>query len=575
MSTKRGARQGPLSSGPEWSCAAALSPSDRQYLFSIRNPRFLFAVRRELRRHDASRSSGLLTAEVFSLCLAHMGIQFGSPEADFILRFCEVTPDGFVICKSLLLQTYPYKQRHADTVALSFAAAEDDEEPLPCWSSEESAAPSCGAKMPLKASGGAIGDPLGGGKGALVRRLFAQWERCLLRDCDLKRALKAAGFGISEDLERLLSLQGPGGSIQFKDFMRCLMSEGEAAQGRGGLGVSREVLDAATAALAAERTAFIDPPRNAVTWEPPASVAGTGAATTSEILNPLFLEGADRRAFLLRLTSLFLSSCVPSESFRGYLNRVGIAITPEIDTCIREEMASGCVPLSRMMAAIWQAEHQQQREQQQQQERDLRQRRLLRSSVSPQLSVRKKYVLTSAQTHLEKKAKRRETIRMRSRKNQSAVAADIATVQSNFPSWLDLFCNKHNDDVEAPSFRFFGGGSDAELPIESPPFRDRRCRQLAEEAGVCSVCIHATIRDAFKGPSLTCIYAVLWLLDAVISVRRRGAVCVTGPKSLYVSSMEPGRSRSGECVSPVVPLILLPLFLPQQLKEISLGPRAH
>ncbi|KAL8275204.1 hypothetical protein Esti_000876 [Eimeria stiedai] len=350
-------------------CCLAFSAETREELFKVSHPGFLGAACRELRAHDAT-GSGLLPVSSLSLCLSHMGISYGSPEADFLLRFCDITPDGFAMYKPLMMETDPFRDRHQDSVQWSLAAPPGDEGAAcactPCCSSS---------------------------RGALIRQLFAQWERCLLRDHELFALLETkVGVPPSPELKRLLTTKGPGGSVNFACFMRALMADTEEAQARG-LGVSRQLLEAATAEVAAGRPLLGDPQRNPISWSA-AAAAATAAAAADEPRGPAFVrlrkgdaadacEGEEteagrklgardsvdsRRARMMRSVASLLAGELGAEPFRRRLVSLGLGISPELDACIRQQQASGSVSFQRLMAAVAQEEQRRQRALQQQED---------------------------------------------------------------------------------------------------------------------------------------------------------------------------------------------------------------
>ncbi|KAL8437854.1 hypothetical protein Efla_000974 [Eimeria flavescens] len=254
-----------------------------------------------------------------------------------------------------MLEVYPFRDSRKDSVQFSLSAPPGDDD-LGCTCMCSSS----------RSSSSSIS-----GKGAAIRRLFAQWERCLMRDHELLQQLQELlGRPLPADVKRLLLSQGPGGSVKFCSFMKALMADSQESAARG-LGVSRKLLDAATAEAAAERHLLGDPQRDPVAWLPAAAAAAAGAAP-DEPLNPAFVrlgeaetgrteegEGGgpllppgSRRLQLLRTVSLFLEGAMGAEAFRDRLVAFGCCIHPALDACIRQQAASGGVSFQRLMGAV-------------------------------------------------------------------------------------------------------------------------------------------------------------------------------------------------------------------------------
>lgn len=354
-------------------CASSLSSSDRSSLFSLSNVSFLTNACNELKSHDKT-GVGLLSLSAFSLCLSHMGISYGSPEADLLLRFCLFTKDGFVLFKPLITETDPFKKQHTDTVALSLTGP--DEGP-PLVGAPLSLLPTTAEAAAAAAAAATKTEGL-----AYVRRLFAQWERCLLKDRQLKECLVLAGFKITPEFERLLVLKGPGGSVRFKDFISCLLKDRDytsdswcSSSSRRGDTMPLELLNAATAEIAKERVIFTEPQRDAVSWRPaaaaaaPAAAAGARGWEEGEWLGPAFvrnepwkekplevLKGEERRTALLHFVSLFMSGAIGDSSFRDSLDKMKYIIDDRVSAAIKEQTAGGSVSFQRLVGCIGQAE---------------------------------------------------------------------------------------------------------------------------------------------------------------------------------------------------------------------------
>lgn len=316
----------------------ALSRHERRSLYSLKNPHFLTAVCEELKRCD-KQGTGLVTASTFSQALADMGLAFGSPEADLVMRYCQVTDDGYVVFKELMLATQPFKKQLTDHVTEALAP--------PTLIEQERLVPLPSPKTELTGFTPEITDA--------VRRLYAQWDRCCLRDWQFKEALQQMGLSSTPEFERLLAIHGPSGSVTFSQLMQALMMSDDADHSARR---SRRSQPEMAVPTAADRQPFYEPRRNPVTWCEPQPLKGLPEPRFPvDDMCGISVDSSLHEKFthLKKLVALYLADRIPAARFRRELLQANVPITQEIDILIRGQEADNSGQFTAFVVAIFRA----------------------------------------------------------------------------------------------------------------------------------------------------------------------------------------------------------------------------
>lgn len=307
------------------SSAGNLGKLERQHLFRTDNRFLLNTVAQELRKHDALKS-GLIPAAKFNDVLEDLGLRYGSPEIDLILRFCTVTEDGYVHYKHLLLDTSPYKDTHsADSV-------EESLRPPNVVKQDVYTAPS--QQVPPRNPQNHVLTP---NKSDQIRRLYCMWDKNAVRDAELLTQLRALGVPVTPEFERLMITYGPSRTLSFSQFMRALHINEYAWRKSRTPVPDPETIPGLRCSGA---QALGDRKRNPITWsEAPIRLSDAPCPPSSmimsdEVFNEEALKG-DVYSLLQKLASNFLDGNQPSSHFRNRLQRLGLRITPELDALIR------------------------------------------------------------------------------------------------------------------------------------------------------------------------------------------------------------------------------------------------
>ncbi|PHJ18361.1 hypothetical protein CSUI_007806 [Cystoisospora suis] len=322
---------------------SGLSRHERRSLFSLKNPHFLTAVCDELKRRD-KQGTGLVTAATFSHALADMGLPFGSPEADLVMRYCQVTDDGYVVFKELMLATQSFKKQLTDHVSEAIAPSTVVE--------RERLVPLPSPKTELTGFTPEITDA--------VRRLYAQWDRCCLRDWQFKEALQQMGLSSTPEFERLLAIHGPSGSVTFSQLMQALMMSDDEADNNSSRRSRRCQPEKTTIPSAADRQPFYEPRRNPVTWCEPQPLKGLPQPRYPPIEdsfsgNRVDSSLHDKFTRLKKLVALYLADRIPAARFRRELIQANVPITQEIDILIRGQEADNSGHFTSFVVAIFRA----------------------------------------------------------------------------------------------------------------------------------------------------------------------------------------------------------------------------
>ncbi|PFH38283.1 hypothetical protein BESB_006240 [Besnoitia besnoiti] len=398
------AAAGHLTGGPPTEASEA---GDCDGDFSLKNPRFLAAVCEELKRRD-KQGTGLVTADKFNAALADMNVKYGTPEADLIMRYCQVTDDGYVLFKELMLATYKYSKCFEDNVAESIASRATLDRgrlarppPLPqtCKTAASARASSADALVGTGSSWEAemkrdaqrrvytpeITDA--------IRRLYAQWDRSCLRDWQFKQALQQMDVTVTPEFEKLLSTYGPSGSVTFSQVLQALMTSdsGYLASSSQRKSRSRRASDIPLP-TEADRAAFYEPRRNPVTWAQPQALQGIPidasdvqqhalklpltadprdgqASSAGEASETCLSKGQDSEeeattatatlhekfGFLKKLVALYLADRISSTQFRRHLVDGDVPITSELDSLIRAHEADNGGHFTAFVVAVFRA----------------------------------------------------------------------------------------------------------------------------------------------------------------------------------------------------------------------------
>mmetsp|Transcript_8992 Transcript_8992/g.19571 ORF Transcript_8992/g.19571 Transcript_8992/m.19571 type:complete len:533 (-) Transcript_8992:88-1686(-) len=274
---------------------------DREYL--------LHAVCAEFQKVDTYHR-GLITSSNFAKALASLGLQYGQPEVDDLLQYCQVTDDGYVHYKELSAFLSPQQPRAKQSSLKQTLYPAEVAAPLPQ-------------------------DQHHGffvARTEDIRKVYSLWERGRISNDQFKDGLQSAGAPspLPEELDRLLVTYGPARSLPFSKLMYALQIDAnDGRRARNVLGVPPAVFSesrrAGAAGGAPSELRF-----HGSCLGPPSSTA----SLCDELANP----GSLRQAL-----SDFVDGLIPAVTFRLQLQRFGVALTPELEKRIRTHESDSSV----------------------------------------------------------------------------------------------------------------------------------------------------------------------------------------------------------------------------------------
>lgn len=166
---------------------------DREYL--------LHAVCAEFQKVDTYHR-GLITSANFAKALASLDLQYGQPEVEELLEYCQVTDDGYVHYKELSAFLSPQQPRaKQSSLKQTLYPAEVD------------------APLPQDQHHGFFV-----ARTEDIRKVYSLWERGRISNEQFKDGLQSAGAPspLPEELDRLLVTYGPARSLPFSKLMYAL-----------------------------------------------------------------------------------------------------------------------------------------------------------------------------------------------------------------------------------------------------------------------------------------------------------------------------------------------------------------
>lgn len=212
-------------------------------------------------------------------------------------------------------------------------------------------------------------------KSDAIRRIFAMWDRCLIDDDALKLHLKCLGLPMTRDAEQLIATHSATRDVPFGKFLHAFQMD-DLTSGRRNRTVAPYLagwLDMPPPSRFSARRLF-EAKDEPVSWRcryhEPVERTETGIGSlrwTSDrhrvpevpigtTVCPVEKEPEDEESLRRRQLSQLLADVADHKIhplvLRGYLDRLGVPITPELDTVLREQEAAGSVPYRKLMTRL-------------------------------------------------------------------------------------------------------------------------------------------------------------------------------------------------------------------------------
>eukprot|EP00916_Digyalum_oweni_P011847 GHVL01019668.1.p1 GENE.GHVL01019668.1~~GHVL01019668.1.p1 ORF type:complete len:491 (+),score=124.59 GHVL01019668.1:139-1473(+) len=231
-------------------------------------------------------NNGLVTASSLSRCLEALGVEYGSQEANVVMRYVTILPDGLVSVKDLMLAARPEQPPASKTTPGIVCPVEDKS--TSDLDTQES-----------------------------LRRAYEMWDKGKYNTEVFKKRIQSCGYPLTNEFERLLILNGPGGSIPFNKIYQALSID--QTQGRKMRMPPPEVADSF-------KIAKPDASTDLITWRKAPGDAIPRSAYSDESEEAIHKCICD-----------YLDGNISVIKFRSQLSeRFNIKISPEIALLIRQ-----------------------------------------------------------------------------------------------------------------------------------------------------------------------------------------------------------------------------------------------
>ncbi|CAG9478060.1 conserved Plasmodium protein, unknown function [Plasmodium vivax] len=282
----------------------------------------------ELKKGDKNKN-GLIMYNTFIDVLDLFQIEYGSSIIDYLMKHCVVTEDGFVNYKNLWLIHDPSKtmRNNSESVEESinpkFMDIQDRYEDVDKYTQE---------------------------KNEIIRKLYSQWDKCLLRDDEFKAKLINGNIDITPEFERSLYLYGPSRSLSFANVMKTLyINDSKNRKNRNNF-VSK-IKDEKWRKLNIdenEQQCFQDIHRNPIAWEGSNVTDADNLIQNVELISN-YLRGEEnvnmrKEEFISHdffnntvknLIKNYISNKISESEFYLCLNKLNISVTPQLNNLIK------------------------------------------------------------------------------------------------------------------------------------------------------------------------------------------------------------------------------------------------
>ncbi|GAW81908.1 hypothetical protein, conserved [Plasmodium gonderi] len=282
----------------------------------------------ELKKGDKNKN-GLIMYNTFIDVLDLFQIEYGSSIMDYLMKHCIVTEDGFVNYKKLWLIYDPSKvtRNNSESVEESinpkFIDIQDRYEDTDKYAQE---------------------------KNEIIRKLYSQWDKCLLKDDEFKAKLINGNVDITPEFERSLYLHGPSRSLSFANVMKTLYINNSKNRKNRSNFVSK-IKNEKWKKLnidESEQHSFQDPPRNPIVWGEPNVTDLDNVIQSVELISKHFMENGnfnikDEKIIskdffnntVKNLIKNYISNKISENEFYLCLNKLNISITPKLNNLIK------------------------------------------------------------------------------------------------------------------------------------------------------------------------------------------------------------------------------------------------
>ncbi|SCP05149.1 conserved Plasmodium protein, unknown function [Plasmodium ovale] len=282
---------------------------------------------KELKKRDKNKN-GLITHRTFVEVMDIFQIEYGGPIIDYLMKYCIVTEDGFVNYKNLLLIHDPLKtvRNNSECVEQSmnpeFIYIQDKYEDIDKYVQE---------------------------KNEIIRKLYSQWDKCLLKDEEFKTKLIKRNIDITPEFERALYLYGPSRSLSFATVMKTLyINNSRNRKSRSNF--VNKIKDEKWRKLNIDENTqhcFQEVHRNPIAWEEPNIINADNVIQNVEIISNYLMGKEDFtmnkeivskdffNGTVKNLIKNYITNKIPGNEFYTCLTKLNISVTPELNNLIK------------------------------------------------------------------------------------------------------------------------------------------------------------------------------------------------------------------------------------------------
>lgn len=297
----------------------------------------------ELKKRDKTKN-GLILYHSFIEVMDLLQIEYGTRTMDYLMKNCFVTEDGFVNYKKLLLLHDPNRNNRNNSDYVS-------ESMNPKSVYLQDAYEEC--EDCLKA------------KNEIIRKLYSQWDKCLLQDMEFVNKLKTANVNITPEFLRVLALYGPSRSLKFGEVMKALYINTNDRKCR--TNVLSNSKDYSSSVFFDENAkCFQEPHRNPITWNDSSNIEvnilfddvdiisrylshnSNNEKEKKEILSKEFIDTT-----INKIIKLYIGNNLNEKTLRTFLQKLNITISTELINLIKQHESDNNGKFKDFVTAIY------------------------------------------------------------------------------------------------------------------------------------------------------------------------------------------------------------------------------
>jgi hypothetical protein len=303
-----------------------------------RNPDLLLkVVCEEFRAYDKYHN-GIISSSAFARVFSDLQLDYAGPEAEQVMRFVQVTNDGFVHYKALMQHITP---KHTAARSSIEHAIAPQVEPLLEVDGLRADAREVDIMTPTERRQFIID------RTDAIRRIYTEWDRGSLNNDMFKQRITEIGIPISDELHRIIDANNSTRSLSFSKVIQALQI------GDYMLHKSRDPEALTNWAPQPTFHRANVAPRNPVSWQdvdaPPGHAVDSGSLRhyISQAHN------GDQLADLKAVICAYMVGSIPTVEFVAHLDRHDIPMTQELQRLLRQQQCDNRATFRDYVKAIF------------------------------------------------------------------------------------------------------------------------------------------------------------------------------------------------------------------------------